>query len=122
MACFIFEIFESLVGNRRQYMVFNVVVGGLGILMNAVTLLVKFRLSTEELKALRKENKVSIIGVLSKSILGKDTLLKKSTFALITPEQDKEKQNDKYLLSDTVRELNINLTKSNERRSSQAID
>ena len=42
-------------------MVFNLVVGILGILMNSVTLLVKFRISTEELKALRIENKMSII-------------------------------------------------------------
>lgn len=43
IGCFIFEIFESFVGTRRQYMIYNLIVGMLGLLLNSMTLFVNFR-------------------------------------------------------------------------------
>lgn len=43
MGCVVFEIFEAFVGNRRQYIIYNLLVGFIGIAFNAVTLTFKFK-------------------------------------------------------------------------------
>lgn len=87
IACFAFEIFESFVGNRRQYMIFNLVVGILGIFMNATTFLFKFKLTKEERKALRNEKNVSLLSVLGRSMIRKEGGVKKLAIS-DSPEED----------------------------------
>lgn len=65
-------------------MIFNLVVGCLGIGMNAVTLSFKFRLSKEERRALGLESKHSIIKAISflksdKKKKEEDSLLEEGT-------------------------------------------
>jgi hypothetical protein len=47
---FIFDIIEAFVSGRKGFMIYNLIVGILGVLMNACTLLFKFKPHHTELK------------------------------------------------------------------------